>query len=119
MLRRRYGAKLILAALVLTMIAAACGGGDDDGESAAPGECTPAETQDINFAAYSTPREVYGKIISGVPVEWKEEHDDQSLIFQESYGGSTTQAENVVNGFEADIVALSLAPDVDQSPTRA
>jgi sulfate/thiosulfate transport system substrate-binding protein len=115
MLRRRYGAKLILAALALTMIAAACGGGDDNGESAAPGECTPDDTQVITFASYSTPREVYGKIISEFTSAWKEkpENEGKNLIFQESYQGSTTQAENVVNGFEADIVALSLAPDVD------
>jgi sulfate transport system substrate-binding protein len=33
-------------------------------------------------------------------------------MFQESYGGSTSQAQAVVNGFPADVVALSLAPDV-------
>ena len=64
--------------------------------------------------AYSTPREVYGKIIPAFQSKWKEEHDGQSVIFQESYGGSTTQAQNVVNGQPADVVALSLAPDVDQ-----
>jgi sulfate transport system substrate-binding protein len=56
---------------------------------------------------------VYGKIISAFQSTWKEEHNDQQVIFQESYGGSTTQAQNVVNGFEADVVALSLGPDVD------
>ena len=66
----------------------------------------------INFAAYSTPREVYGKIIPAFQSVWKEAHDDQSVIFQASYGGSTTQAQNVVNGFPADVVALSLDPDV-------
>jgi len=65
----------------------------------------------ITFAAYSTPREVYGKIIPAFEALWKTEHN-QSVIFEESYGGSTTQAQNVVNGFPADVVALSLAPDV-------
>ena len=62
----------------------------------------------INFAAYSTPREVYGKIIPAFVSKWKEEHDDQNVIFQESYAGSTTQAANVIAGYEADVVALSL-----------
>ena len=44
--------------------------------------------------------------------QWKEDHDDQNVIFQESYAGSTTQAANVIAGYEADVVALSLAPDV-------
>ena len=35
------------------------------------------------------------------------------MIFQESYTGSTTQAQNVINGYDADIVALSLASDVN------
>jgi len=73
-----------------------------------------AEKPIINFVAYSTPREVYGKIIPAFQSMWKEEHNDQSVIFQESYAGSTTQAGNVVGCQPADVVALSLAPDVDQ-----
>src|SRR5439155_5383185 len=42
------------------------------------------------------------------------DHNGQSVLFQESYAGSTAQAQAVVNGLPADIVALSLAPDVDQ-----
>jgi sulfate/thiosulfate-binding protein len=79
----------------------------------ATGACTPSRSPVITFAAYSTPREVYGKIIPAFQAKWKADHDGQSVIFQESYGGSTSQAQNVVNGFQADVVALSLAPDVD------
>ena len=66
----------------------------------------------INFVAYSTPREVYdAKILPAFVKLWKAEHD-QTIQFTESYAGSTTQAQNVVNGQPADVVALSLAPDV-------
>jgi len=109
---RRFGVRLFALIAVLAVVATACGGDDSDG-SANPGDCTPPDTPVITFAAYSTPREVYGKIISAFQSKWKEEHNDQQVIFQESYGASTTQAQNVVNGFEADVVALSLAPDVD------
>jgi sulfate/thiosulfate-binding protein len=105
--RRKAAAALTVVALA----AAACGGAQ--GSTTASGECRLPEVPTITFAAYSTPREVYGKIIPAFQEKWKEEHDDQSVIFQESYGGSTTQSQNVINGFEADIVALSLAPDVD------
>ena len=99
----------------LTLALAACGSdGGGEGESADGGACTPAETPVINFAAYSTPREVYGKIIPAFVSQWKEDHNDQNVIFQESYAGSTTQAANIVAGYEADVVALSLAPDVDE-----
>lgn len=117
MRRRRFGVQLLAAIAAIGLLAAACSNDPQDGEDgaspAANGDCTPAETPEITFAAYSTPREVYGKIISAFQTKWKEEHDDQAIIFLESYGGSTTQSQNVVNGFEADVVALSLGPDVD------
>jgi len=93
---------------VLALAASACGS-----TAAAGGKCTPPANPVLTFAAYSTPREVYGKLIPAFQAKWKADHNGQSVIFQESYGGSTTQAQNVVNGFQADIVALSLAPDVD------
>ena len=45
--------------------------------------------------------------------EWKDAHNGQSLIFQMSFGGSTTQAQNIVNGFPADVFAASTATDVE------
>lgn len=108
--------KIYLSAVLAALMLAACGGdgGGGTGTEAAGADCDPdAPTLTLTFAAYSTPREVYGKIIPAFQSMWKEENDDQQVIFQESYGGSTTQSQNVVNGFPADIVALSLAPDVD------
>lgn len=111
----RSGVRLFAIAAVLAIVATACGSDSGDGSNASGGggDCTPSDQPVLTFAAYSTPREVYGKIISAFQSKWKDEHDGQSVIFQESYGGSTTQAQNIVNGFEADVVALSLAPDVD------
>jgi sulfate transport system substrate-binding protein len=116
---RRFGVRVFASIAALSLLAAACGSGNGDDAANTgtntdnSGECTPADTPVVTFAAYSTPREVYGKIISAFQAQWKEDHDDQAVIFQESYGGSTSQAQNVVNGFQADVVALSLAPDVD------
>jgi sulfate transport system substrate-binding protein len=97
------------AAASLAMVAAACGGTSNAGTGSAA--CAPSKTPVITFAAYSTPREVYGKIIPAFQAQWKADHD-QSVIFQESYGGSTTQAQNIVNGFQADVYAASLVPDL-------
>jgi sulfate transport system substrate-binding protein len=102
------------AALLLPPILAlsACGSNDP---KAAAAECNGLpELPTISFAAYSTPREAYGKIISAFKSKWKDEHNDQEVIFQESYDGSTLQASRVVSGYEADVVALSLGPDVDE-----
>jgi sulfate transport system substrate-binding protein len=119
--RRRFLASapwaraLVLALGPLTILAACSSAGGEEGPQASgDGACEPAETPVINFAAYSTPREAYGKIIPAFVSKWKEDHDDQNVIFQESYAGSTTQAANIIAGYEADVVALSLGPDVDQ-----
>ena len=83
------------------------------GSTSGSGTCTPAEVPTLTFAAYSTPREVYdAKIIPAFKAMWKDKTGVEPQFF-ESYTGSTTQAQNVVNGSGADVVALSLAPDVD------
>ena len=109
----RQGRKSLASLAFLTLAATACsnsnGGSNGSGSD---GNCTPAESPVVTFAGYSNVYDTYGKLISNFQSEWKEEHNDQQVIFQTSYGGSTTQAENVVNGFTADIVALSLGPDV-------
>jgi sulfate/thiosulfate-binding protein len=96
----------------IALLAAACGG-SSAANTAANGACVAPKSPVITLAAYSTPREVYGKIIPAFQAKWKQDHNGQSVIFQESYGGSTSQAQNVASGFQADVVALSLAPDVD------
>jgi sulfate/thiosulfate-binding protein len=108
MLRNRFTIQALFG--VLLVAAAACGKGD---ASTASGPCTPSASPVITFAAYSTPREVYGKIIPAFQAAWKEAHNGQTVQFLESYGGSTSQAQAVVGGLKADVVALSLAPDVD------
>jgi sulfate transport system substrate-binding protein len=108
----RTAGAMILAATAIVL--GACTGPATSSSSASGGgSCTPSDTPVLTLAAYSTPREAYGKIIPAFQAKWKEEHDGQSVMFQESYGGSTSQAQAVTNGFPADIVALSLTPDVN------
>jgi sulfate transport system substrate-binding protein len=106
--------KAVAGLAAVALIAAACGGssGATEGGSASSA-CTPPDTPVLNFVAYSTPREAYGKIIPAFQEKWKAEHNDQQVLFRESYGSSTTQAQSIVGGFDADVAALSLAPDLD------
>src|SRR5215211_139141 len=92
---RRSGVGILASA---TILLAPCAGQSAPGPG---GSCTPSDSPVLTLAAYSTPREAYGKIIPAFQAKWKEEHDDQAVIFQESYGGSTSQAQSVVNGFQA------------------
>ncbi|MFL5766881.1 MAG: sulfate ABC transporter substrate-binding protein [Actinomycetota bacterium] len=106
-----------LVALVAILLAAcsnsSSSGSTDGSSSSAAADCKSSSSSPVvTLAAYSNVYDVYGKLISAFQDEWKSSHNDQQVIFQTSFGGSTTQATNVVNGFPADIVALSLDPDV-------
>jgi sulfate/thiosulfate-binding protein len=112
---RRLGVRSLVAVAVFAMLTAACsssGGADTANPSTSNAACTQQSTPVITLAAYSNVYDVYGKLISAFQDDWKAKHDNQQVIFQTSFGGSTTQAQNVVAGFPADIVALSLDPDV-------
>jgi sulfate transport system substrate-binding protein len=110
----RAGVRLLAVLAVLALVAAACSS-NSSGPSASgsSGGCTPPESPIITLAAYSNVYDTYGKLTSTFASEWKDSHDGQQVQFLMSFGGSTTQAQNVINGLQADIVALSLAPDVE------
>ncbi|RPI25462.1 MAG: sulfate ABC transporter substrate-binding protein, partial [Acidobacteria bacterium] len=96
----------VLAALALPLLLIFMGCGGDSAES--------KDTVTLVLAAYTTPREAYGKaIIPSFQKHWKEK-TGQQVEFRESYQGSGAQARAVIGGFEADIVALSLAADVEK-----
>ncbi|MFU8827745.1 MAG: substrate-binding domain-containing protein, partial [Brevefilum sp.] len=94
--------KFVLIGLVVVALVTGCGG---SGSQAAGDEVR------LVLAAYTTPREAYGEIIPRFQAYWQEE-TGQRVVFEESYLGSGAQSRAVVEGFEADIVALSLEADV-------
>ena len=67
----------------------------------------------LTLGAYSTPREAYKEIIPLFQKEWKQK-TGQDVTFEESYQGSGAQSRAIVEGFEADVAALSLEGDVDR-----
>jgi sulfate transport system substrate-binding protein len=69
-------------------------------------------TRTLTLAAYTTPREAYGEaILPAFAAHWKEK-TGENVVFEASYQGSGAQARAVVGGLEADVVALSLDPDI-------
>src|SRR5215217_5615413 len=62
----------------------------------------------IDLVAYSTPKDAYGKIISA----FQKTQAGNGVNVSQSYGASGDQARAVAAGQPADIVALSLDPDV-------
>ncbi|MEX2143254.1 MAG: sulfate ABC transporter substrate-binding protein [Anaerolineales bacterium] len=100
---KRFSVYLGFAALSLVL--AACG-------ASQPLATGPAGNQvTLVLAAYTTPREALGEIIQLFKAHWLAE-TGQTVVFEESYQGSGAQSRAVVEGFEADIVALSLEADV-------
>ena len=66
------------------------------------------------FAGYTASREVYhGTIIPAFRRAWQAK-TGQTLIIDESYLASGAQSRAIVGGFEADVAALSLEPDLDR-----
>ena len=69
-----------------------------------------AQETTLTLVAYSTPREAYEEII---PL-FQASDAGQGIAFDQSYGASGDQSRAVEGGLPADVVALSLAPDVDR-----
>jgi len=95
---------LLLAVLGLAVLSG-CGGPADG--AAAGGDGSGGE---ISLVAYSTPKEAYEELIPA----FNETPEGKDVKFTQSYGGSGDQARAVESGLPADIVALSLAPDIDK-----
>jgi ABC-type molybdate transport system substrate-binding protein len=76
--------------------------------SARPAESTRAADTNLTLVAYSTPREAYGQII---PL-FQKTAAGKDVSFEQCYGSSGEQSRAVIAGLAADVVALSLEPDV-------
>lgn len=111
--RRRFAPRIVALATLGALAFAACGSSSATTTAGSSADCNKTEKSPVvTLAAYSNVYDVYGKLITDFTSKWSDAHDGQTPIFQTSFGGSTTQSQNVVNGFPADIVALSLDPDV-------
>jgi sulfate transport system substrate-binding protein len=93
--RPRWLAIAVLA-IVASLAVAGCGGSGSGDR--------------VSLVAYSTPKEAYAKQIAA----FKQTPEGKDAEFDESYGASGDQSRSVASGLPADVVALSLAPDVDK-----
>jgi sulfate transport system substrate-binding protein len=90
-----------LATLLLALAAAGCGGGDETAGASGRGGT-------LSLVAYSTPREAYEEIIPA----FQETPEGEGWEFEQSYAASGEQRRAVEEGLPADVVHLSLEPDV-------
>ena len=94
--------KILIVTAILGLLGAALA-------ATAGADSNRATDTELNLVAYSTPREAYAKLI---PM-FQKTPQGADVDFKQSYGASGEQARAVKAGLNADIVALSLAPDVD------
>ncbi|MGH2591926.1 MAG: sulfate ABC transporter substrate-binding protein [Anaerolineae bacterium] len=80
---------------------------------AGPAATQPSSQGSVKLilGAYTTPREAYGQLVLIFQEQWKKQAG-QDVTFEESYLGSGAQSRAIVEGFEADIAALSLEGDI-------
>ena len=68
--------------------------------------------------SYDPTRELYAAINKAFSASWQA-RTGQAVRIRTSHGGSGAQARAVIDGLEADVVTLALAPDIDAIATRA
>ena len=106
--------KYVLFVIVLSLLAAcapSAGSNPRDATNNETGAEGTAGAVTLTLGAYTTPREAYAELIPIFQAQWQEK-TGQAVTFEESYLGSGAQSRAVVEGFEADVVALSLEADV-------
>ena len=79
------------------------------------GGCSSNAQQEkkITFVSYAVTQSAYEKIIPQFVAEW-EAKTGEKVVFDQSYGGSGSQTRAVIDGLNADVVALALALDTQK-----
>jgi sulfate/thiosulfate transport system substrate-binding protein len=107
---RRFGVWLGTISLLVPFLGS-CRRAETSGPAA-------SKTTTLLLAAYTTPREAYrDALLPGFEAAWKQKTGG-TVEFRTSYQGSGAQARAIIGGFEADIAALALAPDIDKIATE-
>src|SRR5947208_14130163 len=86
-----------VAIAALAVLVAGCGGSSSSGNK-------------LSLVAYSTPKEAYAALIPA----FQKTPAGKGVSFTQSFGPSGDQARAVISGLPADVVELSLAPDVNK-----
>jgi ABC-type sulfate transport system substrate-binding protein len=91
-------------------VVAGCGGAADTKDAGAPAASGGGGGAKLSLVAYSTPQVVYDEVIPA----FAKTQAGKGVSFTQSYGASGDQSRAVAAGQPADVVAFSLAPDVNK-----
>ncbi|MGJ3245702.1 MAG: sulfate ABC transporter substrate-binding protein [Elainellaceae cyanobacterium] len=99
---------LAIAGVGLAGAIAACG--SVTSQSATDVGAASGETVELTLVSYAVTQAAYEEIIPQFVEQWQAE-TGQTVVINQSYGGSGSQTRAVLDGLEADVVALALALD--------
>jgi sulfate/thiosulfate-binding protein len=107
-IRLNTGVSGLLMFIILALLLAGCTGNKpQEGTAEAQGDVT------LVLGAYSVAKDALGELIPAFKAEWKAQ-SGQTVVFQESYEASGTQARAIIGGFEADVTLLALDGDMEK-----
>jgi sulfate transport system substrate-binding protein len=92
------------------MVVVGCGGSSDSTSGGSSSSSGGSGSTSLSLVAYSTPQVVYDDIIPA----FNKTTAGKGVSFKSSYGASGDQSRAVEAGQKADVVAFSLAPDMDR-----
>lgn len=101
---------LFLAGLGMAGSLAACGSPSTPEAGTGNAPTATAAPVELTLVSYAVTQAAYEQIIPKFAEKWKAE-TGQEVTFNQSYGGSGSQTRAVLDGLEADVVALALAGD--------
>jgi sulfate transport system substrate-binding protein len=87
-------------------------GGCSSSETANSGSGAAGETIELLNVSYDPTRELW-KNLNAAFIPQYEKKTGKKLTINQSHGGSSSQARQVIDGLDADVVTLALWPDVD------
>jgi sulfate/thiosulfate transport system substrate-binding protein len=99
-----------VTAVAVALAAAGCGGSSDSTAADSSPSSSGAVTTTLSLVAYSTPQVVYDQLTP----QFTKTAAGRGVGVQASYGASGEQSRAVAGGLKADVVAFSLAPDVNK-----
>jgi sulfate/thiosulfate transport system substrate-binding protein len=110
------GNRLALLAALLVALVAGVGVGLGLGAATARA-ATPQATVKLLNVSYDPTRELYEDYNQAFAAYWRAK-TGETVIVNQSHGGSGKQARSVIDGLEADVVTLALAYDIDALVTQ-
>ncbi|MBV9579266.1 MAG: sulfate ABC transporter substrate-binding protein [Chloroflexi bacterium] len=114
--RPRLPSLLVGLTLVVALAAAACTSAPSPtaaSPAGAPPTTAGVPTAHLSLVGYSTPQEAYAQLVPA----FQQTPAGQGVSIDSSFGASGTQTQAVINGLDADLVALSLESDVNKLVT--